>query len=116
MCSEEQQAQVKLGRRYKAYAAETGISYRYFFEVQRRVVRPEGQGAGCDYTFVVCPDQGAPFTLKIFVSDRALAAWRRLHGRELDPSEQYAAAKMRLFCGFDAEGREAHIFLGLRAE
>ena len=105
MCSEKQQAQVKLGRRYKAYAAETGISYRYSFEVQRRVVRPEGQGAGCDYTFVVCPDQGAPFTLKVFVSDRALAAWRMIHGRELDASEQYAAAKMRLFRAFDEHER-----------
>ena len=48
MSPEKQQVQVKRGRRYKAYAAETGISYRYFFEAQRRVVRPEGQGAGCD--------------------------------------------------------------------
>ena len=105
MCSEKQPAQVKLGRRYKAYAAETGVSYRYFFEVQRRVVRPEGQGAGRDYTFVVSPDQGPPFTLKVFVSDRALAAWRRIHERELDASEQYAAAKMRLFRAFDAHER-----------
>ena len=105
MPPEKQQVQVKLGRRYKAYAAETGISYRYFFEVQRRVVRPEGQGAGCDYTFVVCPDQGAPFTLKVFVSDRASAAWRMIHGRELDASEQYAAAKMRLLRAFDEHER-----------
>ena len=105
MCSEERQAHVKLGRRYKAYAAETGVSYRYFFEVQRRVVHPEGQGAGRDYTFVVSPDQGPPFTLKVFVSDRALAAWRRIHERELDASEQYAAAKMRLFRAFDAHER-----------
>jgi len=105
MCSEEQQIQVKLGRRYKAYAAETGVSYRYFFEAQRRVVRPEGQGAGCDYTFVVSPGQGPPFTLKVFVSERALAAWRQAHGRELDSGEEYAAAKMRLFRAFDARER-----------
>ena len=105
MRPEKQPAQVKLGRRYKAYAAETGVSYRYFFEVQRRVVRPERQGAGHDYTFVVSPDQGSPFTLKIFVSDRALAAWRRVHGCELDPSQQYAAAKIRLFRAFDAHER-----------
>jgi hypothetical protein len=54
---------------------------------------------------VVSPDQGSPFTLRVFVSDRALAAWRRIHGRELDASEQYAAAKMRLFRAFDAHAR-----------
>jgi hypothetical protein len=101
----EQTAQVKLGRRYKAYAAETGVSYRYFFEAQRHVVRPEGQGAGREYIFVVSPDQGPPFTLRVFVSERALAAWRGIHERELDASEQYAAAKMRLFRAFDAHER-----------
>jgi hypothetical protein len=88
-------------RRYKVYAAETGTSYRYFFVARRRVVRPEGQGSGSDYIFAVTADQGPPFTVRIFVSDRALAAWREAHGRELDSSEQYAAAKMRLFEGFD---------------
>jgi len=88
-------------RRHKIYAAETGVSYQYFFVARHRVVRPEGQGPGSDYTFAVNADQGPPFTLRIFVSDRGLAAWRELHGRELDPNEQYALAKMRLFRGFD---------------
>ncbi len=96
---------VKTGRRYKVYAAETGISYQYFFESRRSVVRPEGQGRGSDYTFVVTADQHPPFTLKVFVSDRALTAWRAAHGRELDSSEQYAAAKMRLFRAFDEHER-----------
>ena len=43
--------------------------------------------------------------MKVFVPDRALAAWRQAHGRELGPSEQYAAAKMRLFRAFDAHER-----------
>lgn len=94
-----------MGRRYKAYAAETGISYQYFFESRRRVVRPESQGPGSDFTFVVTGDQQPPFTLKVFVSDRALAAWREAHGRDLGSSEQYAAAKMRLFRAFDELAR-----------
>ena len=113
MPPEKQPAPVKFGRRYKAYAAETGISYRYFFEAQRRVMRPEGQGAGLDYTFVVSPDQDVPFTLKVFVSDRALAVWRGIHGRQLGASEQYAAAKMRLFRAFDAHERLAEERLNL---
>ena len=95
----------KMGRRYKVYAAETGVSYQYFFESSRRVVRPEGQGAGSDFTFVVIADQYPPFTLKIFVADRGVAAWRQSHGRNLDPNELYAAAKMRLFRAFDEEER-----------
>lgn len=90
-----------MGRRYKAYAGETGVFYQYFFEAQRRVVRPEGQGPGSDFTFVVTADQRPPLALKVFVSDRALTAWREAHRRELGSTEQYAAAKMRLFRAFD---------------
>lgn len=90
-----------MARRYKFYAAETGTSYQYFFVSSRRVNRPESQGAGSDYLFVVTPDQALPFTLRVFVADRALAAWREAHGRELVSSEMYAVAKMRLFRAFD---------------
>jgi hypothetical protein len=92
---------VKTGRRYKVYAGDTGITYQYFFDARRSVVRPEGQGPGSDYTFVVIADQHPPFTLMIFVAERALDAWRAAHGRHLDSNEQYAAAKMRLFRAFD---------------
>ena len=92
---------MRTGRRYKTYAGDTGVSYRYFFEARRSVVRPEGQGPGSDFTFVVIADQHPPFDLKIFVSERGLAAWRAAYGRELDPNELYAAAKMRLFRAFD---------------
>jgi hypothetical protein len=95
----------QLPRRYKNYAGETGITYQYFFEGRRRVVRPEGQGPGSDFSFVVIADQYPPFSLRVFLSDRALAAWRAMYGRELDSTEQYAAAKMRLFQAFDHEER-----------
>jgi len=90
-----------MARRYKSYAAETGIVYRYFFESRRSVVRPSGLGPGSDYVFVLTADQGPPFALRVFVSQAAIAAWHAAHGRELDPSEQYALAKMRLFRAFD---------------
>ena len=88
-------------RRYKSYAAETGIVYRYFFESRLNVVRPAGLGAGSDYIFVLTADQGPPFALRVFVSHKAIAAGHAGHARELDPSEQYALAKMRLFRAFD---------------
>ncbi len=90
-----------MAHRYKVYAAETGTVYQYFFASSRRVIRPEGQGAGSDYIFVVTPDQMPPFILRVFISERARAAWRKGHDRELDSNEMYAAAKMRLFRAFD---------------
>ena len=87
--------------RTKTYAGETGITYRYFFESRRSGARPAGLGPGSDYIFVLTADQGPPFALRIFVSQRALAAWREAHSRELDHSEQYALAKMRLFRALD---------------
>jgi len=90
-----------VAHRYKVYAAETGTAYQYFFANNRRVNRPEGQGAGSDYIFVVTPDQRPPFILRVFISERALEAWRQAHGRALDSNEMYAVAKMRLFRAFD---------------
>lgn len=92
---------MKTGHRYKSYTGETGVTYQYFFESERRVVRPEGQGPGSDFTFVVTADQYPPYTVVVFVSDRATASWRTTHARDLDSKEQYAAAKMRLFRAFD---------------
>ena len=94
-----------MARGHKFYQAETGVSYQYFYAGRRRLTRPEGQGPGSDFTFVVTADQGPPFVLRIFVSDRALAAWQQAHGRDLDANEQYAAAKMRLFRGFNEHER-----------
>lgn len=91
----------RMGRRYKTYQAETGVTYQYSFETRRSVIRPEGQGRGSDFIFVVTADQHPPFILRVFVAERALAEWRQLHGRDLTPNEQYAAAKMRLYRAFD---------------
>ena len=49
-----------MAHRYKFYAAETGTAYQYFFAGSRRVNRPEGQGAGSDYIFVVSAQGGDP--------------------------------------------------------
>ena len=93
-----------MARRHKQYAAETGVSYEYFFAGTRHVIRPEGLGSGAEYEFVVVPGAASPFTLRVFVSDTALATWQALRGRDLSPNEIYAAAKMRLFQAFDDGG------------
>ncbi len=91
----------RMGRRYKTYQAETGVTYQYSFEMRRTVIRPEGQGRGSDFIFLIIADQHPPFVLRVFVAERALAAWRQLHRRDLTSNEQYAAAKMRLYRAFD---------------
>ena len=75
----------RMGRRYKTYQAETGVTYQYFFDVRRSVVRPEGQGAGSDFAFVLIADQRPPFVLRIFVAERALAAPGGAAGGRLGP-------------------------------
>jgi hypothetical protein len=104
---------MKTGHRYKSYTGETGVTYQYYYHARREVIRPEGQGAGADYSFVVTADQHPPFTLRVFLAARALAAWSRAHGRELGPSEQYAAVKMCLFRAFDEQNQLSDFRLSL---
>ncbi len=92
-----------MSRRNKIYAAETGVTYQYFFVARQSVQRPEGRGAGSNFTFVAIADQHPPFTLCVFVSDRGLTTWQEAHARELDANEQYALAKMGLFHAFDQQ-------------
>jgi ornithine cyclodeaminase/alanine dehydrogenase-like protein (mu-crystallin family) len=105
-----------MARRYKVYAAETGRSYQYFFAYSGRVHRPEGAGEGSDFVFVVTADQEPPFILRVFISNRGLAAWHGAHGRELDNNELYAAAKMCLFRAFDEVERLREEWLGLSVD
>ena len=41
------------------------------------------------------------FAVSVFLKQSALDAWKATHGRSLTDPEQYAAAKLRLFQGFD---------------
>jgi hypothetical protein len=87
-------------RRIKTYSGETGFVYQYVFVSQHRARRGWWTW-GTEYLFEVSRDRKSSFLVPVFVSDEAPRAWRRLQGRELSPTEQYAAAKMRLFQAFD---------------
>lgn len=82
-------------RRIKSYSAQTGYVYQYHFEGQR-----QGPG-GTEYVFIVSRDRKHSFPLTILLRREALAAWAQRHGRALTGTEEYAAAKMRLFRAFD---------------
>lgn len=91
-------------RRMKTYSAESGFVYQYFFLEAQPHRRLWGQG-GTAYRFSVSRDRKTNFVTEVVVQESALAAWQKAHGRALTGTEQYAAAKMRLFQAFDESSR-----------
>src|SRR5271156_4491460 len=86
-------------RRVKSYSAATGYVYQYYFyEVQKT---RRGLSSGTEYVYMVSVDRKKVFPLRIFVRADAVEKWNRTAGRPLSGTEEYAAAKMRLFQAFD---------------
>ncbi len=85
--------------RIKSYSSETGYTYQYyFFEVNKA---RRGIAAGNEYVFLVSVDRKTTFPLRVFVREDAVRKWGKQAGRALSGTEEYAAAKMRLFQAFD---------------
>ena len=92
-------ARPEAAHRVKSYSSATGYVYQYyFFEVQKA---RRGLSAGREYTYMVSVDRKTVFPLKVFVRQDAVGQWTKSSGRELSGTEEYAAAKMRLFQAFD---------------
>ncbi len=88
-------------RRLKTYMADTGYVYQYYFVGSRQAFADAPEAPATEYVFDVTPDRKAVYAISIFVRSEALDAWARRHGRSLSQAEQYAAAKLRLFRGFE---------------
>ncbi len=86
-------------RREKAYSADTGYVYQYFYEGYRET--GAGDDAGNMYVFTVNSDRVSSFTVKLSLNQRTMETWQKNHERELNPTEQYALVKMALFRIFD---------------
>ncbi len=86
-------------RREKAYSAETGYVYQYFYEGRRET--GAGEEAGNEYVFTVSSDRASSFTITLSMSHRVMETWQQNHERELNATEQYALVKMALFQIFD---------------
>lgn len=86
-------------RRIKSYSAASGFVYQYHFHE----VHPSRRGfhSGNEYTYLVSADRKSSFPVKIFVRRDAVEKWIARTGRALTGTEEYAAAKMRLFQAFD---------------
>lgn len=86
-------------RRQKTYSAQTGYVYQYFYEGYRQSDR--GARAGHEYVFHVSSDRKSAFPMTVFLPGATVTSWQQAHGRDLTPTEQYAAVKMALFAAFD---------------
>jgi hypothetical protein len=85
--------------RVKSYSASTGYVYQYYFyEVEKS---KRGAVAGTEYVYMASVDRKHVFPVRIFVVKEALEKWSARTGREFTGTEEYAAAKMRLFQAFD---------------
>ena len=86
-------------RRVKSYSAATGYVFQYYFFEMNQVRR--GTAAGTAYVYMVSGSRQTAHPLSIFVERAAVGDWSRRAGRALTGTEEYAAAKMRLFRAFD---------------
>jgi hypothetical protein len=98
-------------RRLKTYAGTQGFVYQYYFVGRRAALAGDAEGPGTEFIFDVTSDRKQTYAVSILLPDAATREWSAGHGRSLTDSEQYAAAKLRLFRAFDelenvmAEGR-----------
>ena len=90
-------------RRIKSYSAESGYVYQYQFQDTHPA--QQGGARGNEYVYYVSADRKKMFPVRIFVGQDAIEKWGKATGRPLTGTEEYAAAKMRLFQAFD-EGAE----------
>lgn len=88
-------------RRMKTFTGATGYVYQYYFVGKRPAIGDLHPAGTQEFVFDVTADRKTMFAASIFMRPEALRQWAAEHGRELTDTEQYAAAKMRLFQGFD---------------
>ena len=88
-------------RRLKSYTGSQGYVYQYYFVGKRPALADDPETPATEFIFDVTSDRKLTYAVSVFLPERPLQAWSAAHGRTLGDSEQYAAAKMRLFRAFD---------------
>ena len=88
-------------RRLKTYSAASGYVYQYYFVGSRALPAHDPDAPATAFVFDVTADRKHTFEITVIVPQTALERWQSIHTRPLDANEQYAAAKLRLFAGFD---------------
>ena len=112
----------KTVRRLKTYAGTQGYVYQYYFVGQRAALASDPEAPATEFVFDVTSDRKQTYGVSVFLPEKAVNSWAAKHGRPLTDSEQYAAAKLRLFRAFDeledvkAQGRRLVIDAALLEE
>ncbi len=88
-------------RRMKTYTGATGYVYQYYFVGKRTALESDAEAPATEFIFDITPDRKTLYATSVFIKQAALDAWAEEHGRSLAETEQYAAAKLRLFQAFD---------------
>jgi hypothetical protein len=88
-------------RRMKTYAGAQGYVYQYYFVGKRAALAEDPEAPATEFIFDVTSDRKLTYAVSVFLPETAPNAWAAAHGRSLTDSEQYAAAKLRLFRAFD---------------
>jgi hypothetical protein len=94
----------KTVRRLKTYAGAQGYVYQYYFVGQRAALAKDPEAPATEFVFDVTSDRKLTYAVSVFLTEAAVSAWVSAHRRPLTESEQYAAAKLRLFRAFDELG------------
>lgn len=102
-------------RRLKTYTGSQGYVYQYYFVGSRPAKEGYTGAEATEYVFDVTSDRKTTFSVSVFLQQDAVSNWVQSHGHPLNEAERYAAAKLRLFRGFDeienmiAQGRSLPI-------
>jgi hypothetical protein len=91
----------KTVRRLKSYAGAQGYVYQYYFVGKRPALPDDPAAPATEFIFDVTSDRKLTYAVSVFLSAEAVTAWSAAHARPLTDTEQYAAAKIRLFRAFD---------------
>jgi hypothetical protein len=99
----------KAVRRLKTYTGAQGYVYQYYFVGNRAALADDAEAPATEFIFDVTSDRKLTYAVSVFLPEKSVTAWAAVHGRQLTESEQYAAAKLRLFRVFDElEDVKAH--------
>jgi len=91
----------KAVRRLKTYTGAQGYVYQYYFVGKRAALPDDAESPATEFIFDVTSDRKLTYAVSVFLPENSVTAWAAVHGRQLTESEQYAAAKLRLFQAFD---------------
>ena len=88
-------------RRMKTYTGAQGYVYQYYFVGKRPALPQDPEAPATEFIFDVTSDRKLTYAVSVFLPEAAVDSWASAHRRALTDSEQYAAAKLRLFRAFD---------------